>query len=69
MLDLVRQIIGFMGSEIVPVVLSTAQAEIAHLRLDTDKARRVLSWAPALDFVAGLQRTIHWYQDNQALLG
>lgn len=32
----------------------------------TEKARRMLDWAPHTDFDAGLDRTIHWYRDNVA---
>ena len=66
-LRLVRQIIVLMGSTLEPVIASTAKAEIAHLRLDSAKAAAKLEWTPALDFAAGLSRTIAWYRANQDL--
>jgi dTDP-glucose 4,6-dehydratase len=34
--------------------------------LDTMKARRELSWQPAIAFTDGLRDTVHWYLDNRA---
>jgi nucleoside-diphosphate-sugar epimerase len=56
-----------MGSDLQPIIASTAQAEIKHMRLDTTKARTQLSWQPAIDFEAALARTVEWYSDNQPL--
>lgn len=67
MLRLVQGILALMGSKLAPVIASTAKAEIEHLKLDSSKARARLGWAPALDFEAGLRRTIGWYRDNQNL--
>ena len=66
-LRLVQGILALMGSKLAPVIASTAKAEIEHMKLDTDKARRVLGWKPELDFEAGLRRTIAWYRDNRGL--
>jgi CDP-glucose 4,6-dehydratase len=66
-LHLVQRILALMGSSLAPVIASTAKAEIEHLRLDTAKAKARLGWQPELDFEAGLQRTIGWYRENQAL--
>ncbi len=66
-LRLVQGILALMGSKLQPVIASTAKAEIEHMKLDTDKARRVLGWKPELDFEAGLRRTIAWYRDHQGL--
>lgn len=66
-LDLVRTILRLMGSDLEPEIAGQAKAEIAEQRLDSGKARRVLGWRPALDFDAGLARTIDWYRANRAL--
>jgi dTDP-glucose 4,6-dehydratase len=35
--------------------------------LDSSKLRRELGWEPIhTDFVAGLQKTIDWYRENEA---
>lgn len=66
-LRLVTDILAFMGSNLQPEIASTAKAEITHMRLDSTKARARLNWRPALDFEAGLKRTIGWYRDNREL--
>ena len=66
-LRLVTGILALMGSKLQPVIASTAKAEIEHMRLDTAKARMRLGWQPEQNFEAGLQRTIAWYRDHQAL--
>ncbi|OYV24582.1 MAG: hypothetical protein B7W99_01555 [Rhodospirillales bacterium 20-58-10] len=66
-IGLVSQIVHMMGSDLQPIIASTAQAEIKHMRLDSTKARTQLSWQPAIDFEAALARTVEWYSDNQPL--
>jgi CDP-glucose 4,6-dehydratase len=66
-LRLVEEILALMGSDLTPVIASTAKAEIEHLRLDSGKAKARLGWQAELDFEAGLRRTIGWYRDNTAL--
>ncbi len=34
--------------------------------MDISKAKRELNWQPQVDFQTGLQKTIAWYQNNQA---
>jgi CDP-glucose 4,6-dehydratase len=66
-IGLVAQISRMMGSDLQPIIASTAQAEIKHMRLDTTKARTQLGWQPAVDFDAALARTVKWYSENQPL--
>ena len=66
-IELVGQITRMMGSDLQPQILSTAQAEIRHMRLDTSKARTQLGWQPENDFPAALARTVKWYSENQPL--
>lgn len=37
--------------------------------MDISKARKELNWQPQVDFQTGLQKTITWYQNNQAWWG
>lgn len=32
----------------------------------TEKAKRLLGWSPSIDFAAGLDTTIQWYEDNRS---
>ena len=33
--------------------------------IDTAKIRRELGWAPTIDFVTGIARTVRWFLDNE----
>ena len=61
-IDLVRRLIALSGSNISPVIVNNATAEIKHLLLDSSKARRVLDWQPRVGFEPGLRRTVDWYR-------
>jgi len=61
-LDLVRKVLELMDrSELEPVILNQASAEIREQYLDCDKAHRVLRWAPAWSLDEALRETIAWY--------
>jgi len=60
-IDLVKQILALMNSELVPEVLNQANHEIRHQYLSAAKARRRLGWAPQFTLEEGLRRTIGWY--------
>ena len=54
-IDIVRRIIRISGSEIEPITTDAVQAEIRHMHLSSDKARRWLGWRPRIGFDEGLQ--------------
>ena len=62
-LDLVRQILRLMASNLEPEVRNEASNEIVHQYLTAAKARRVLEWAPRFTLEEGLRRTIDWYRE------
>ncbi|HEX3542528.1 MAG TPA: NAD-dependent epimerase/dehydratase family protein [Acidimicrobiales bacterium] len=59
---LVELILELMGSAARPVILDEASNEIRDQHLCAAKAREMLGWAPRFDLVAGLTRTIAWYE-------
>ncbi len=63
-LDLVRRILGLMGSGLEPVVRNEAHHEIRHQYLSAAKARDLLGWSPQFDLDRGLERTIAWYREH-----
>ncbi len=62
-LDMVDLILSLMGrTDLEPVVLNEASAEIRAQYLDCSKARTSLAWAPAYSIEDGLRETIEWYE-------
>ena len=62
-LDLVRQILASLKSDLEPEVLNHASHEIRHQYLSAAQAREVLQWSPLFDLKTGLERTVQWYQN------
>ncbi len=62
-LDVVDLIARLMGTtDLRPVVLNEAAAEIRDQYLDSTKARDRLAWGPKFGLEQGLQLTIDWYR-------
>jgi CDP-glucose 4,6-dehydratase len=66
-LDLVRQILDRMGSNLQPDVRNEVSNEIRHQYLSASKVREVLGWQPLYNLDDGLNRTITWYRKFLAL--
>jgi CDP-glucose 4,6-dehydratase len=63
-MEIVDQIRKLMGCEhIQATILNQAKGEIRNQYLSSEKAKRVLGWAPAYSLEAGLRETIDWYVD------
>ncbi|VTT96631.1 sugar dehydratase epimerase yfng : CDP-glucose 4,6-dehydratase OS=Caldilinea aerophila (strain DSM 14535 / JCM 11387 / NBRC 104270 / STL-6-O1) GN=rfbG PE=4 SV=1: Epimerase [Gemmataceae bacterium] len=60
-LDLVRMLLGLLGSRLTPDVRNEASNEIAHQSLSAAKARARLGWRPLFTLEEGLRRTVAWY--------
>ena len=66
-LDVVGTILRIMGrSDLEPVILNEASAEIPRQFLDCSKARQTLAWNPTYTFEEGLRETIGWYTASLA---
>lgn len=61
-LEIVETILGEGGSELRPRILGQNKGEISRQWLASDKARRVLGWAPRVDLNAGIRQSIDWYR-------
>ena len=62
-LELVRQILALMQSDLEPDVRNEARNEIRQQYLSAAKARAILGWEPLVTLDEGLRRTIAWYRD------
>ncbi len=61
-LEVVNKIKKAMKSEKNPKILDNAKGEIKTQLLSTEKARKMLNWAPKYMFDDALQETIEWYR-------
>jgi len=61
-LDIVKNILVAMGSNLEPEVRNEAVHEIRYQRLSAAKAKRMLDWSPGFDLKGGLTRTVEWYR-------
>lgn len=62
-LELVRQILAAMNSDLEPEVRNEASNEIRRQYLSAERARRELHWSPMFTLEEGLARTIDWYKE------
>jgi CDP-glucose 4,6-dehydratase len=62
-IEITRQILAQMGSDLEPLVCNETSNEIREQFLDAAKARRILGWEPLFSLEAGLKKTIQWYRD------
>lgn len=63
-LEIVQAIIAVSDHpELEPVVLADAPNEIPAQYMSSDKAHRVLGWAPRYSLEEGLRETLAWYQE------
>ncbi|MEO5363160.1 MAG: GDP-mannose 4,6-dehydratase [Magnetococcus sp. DMHC-8] len=67
--DVVEQILSLMGNPVAVQVgtFPPRADEIWEISGDNTLAATELGWRPAVSFQEGLQRTIAWFQHNQAL--
>ena len=66
-LELVGLVLEMMGrTDLEPVILNQASAEIREQYMSSEKARERLGWAPQYSLEDGLRETIEWYQQRVA---
>ena len=62
-LDIVKEIIRLMNSDLNLEIQNQATYEIRHQYLSAAKARKMLDWYPLFSLETGLIKTIAWYQN------
>jgi CDP-glucose 4,6-dehydratase len=66
-IDVVRRIIAISGANVEPIITDSARAEIPRMELSSEKARRLLGWAPGAPFDERLRQTVEWYRSHQVV--
>jgi len=61
-IGLYKKIIKLMGKKVEPKILGEAKNEIDRQYLDSQKAKKILNWAPKYNLDQGLKETIAWYK-------
>jgi CDP-glucose 4,6-dehydratase len=62
-LEITRKVQESMGrTDLEPIILNQAKAEIKDQYLDSSKAKRLLHWRPRCGLDQGLSETIGWYK-------
>ncbi len=62
-LEIVKNILEIMNSELKPIIKNEASNEIREQYLDASKACSILGWKPTVSLDEGLKRTIDWYKE------
>ncbi len=55
-----------MGKDIEPTHQAPRQGDVRDSQADSERARTLLGWEPAVTFEDGLQRTVEWFSKNPA---
>jgi nucleoside-diphosphate-sugar epimerase len=58
---ILRGIIGYKGE---PIYQETRTGDIRESLADISRARKLLGYAPTVDFGEGLRRTVEWYKTS-----
>jgi CDP-glucose 4,6-dehydratase len=64
-LAVVQHVLELMErTDLEPIIMNQASAEIREQYLSAEKAKEQLGWAPRYDLVSGLTETIAWYRQR-----
>ncbi|MCP5469396.1 MAG: GDP-mannose 4,6-dehydratase [Chlamydiales bacterium] len=64
-LTITKKILKLMDSDLEPVILDEAKAEIQEQYLCCKKAHEMLNWEPKFSLDEGLEETIEWYKSHK----
>lgn len=69
-LEIVDALQALMNKQhLLPKILQTAQSEIKHQTLSSDKAEKVLGWKATFDLKTALTETLEWYENYLSSYG
>jgi nucleoside-diphosphate-sugar epimerase len=64
-IDAVREVLRYTGKEVEIAFQPEMPTGPMNRVADNSRARELLGWAPKVEFVAGLHRTIDWYFEHK----
>jgi nucleoside-diphosphate-sugar epimerase len=64
-LELVKMLNRITRKDIKPTFTPPRQGDVFRTLADISKARKMLSYRPAVNFEQGLERTVEWFQKNK----
>jgi UDP-glucose 4-epimerase len=62
--DIVRELKSILGFTEDAIYDAARPGEVQRIYLDASRAKRVLGWAPRVEFAEGLRRTVEWSRHN-----
>ncbi len=66
LLTLMNTLNDLMGKQVIPHFQPAREGDILHSAASITKARSLLHYAPSVTLRAGLEKTIHWYEQAMA---
>ena len=66
--DIAQRVCQILDAPSDLLVNEKCAAEIPHIELSSEKAKRDLDWKPSYGFARGLERTVRWYREHAATL-
>jgi UDP-glucose 4-epimerase len=60
--DLYRRLAELTGMREQPIFAAPRPGDVAHIALNSGRARRWLGWTPQTDLKEGLRRTVEWFR-------
>ena len=63
--ELAAKLNAILGTDLPPRYIPERPGDILHSRADIRKAKRLLGYAPVVDFDEGLRRTVDWFREHQ----
>lgn len=68
LIDLYNTLCELLDKKIKPIYGPDRPGDIKHSNADISKARSLLNYEPEYSFVRGIELTVGWYKNNQAIL-
>ena len=67
LMELIKHIERNLGKKARIKRLPALKVDMRHTRADISKAKKILSWSPAISLSEGIKRTVTWHLKNASL--